>query len=261
MAAPRDGFTEDGAAGGGAGARAGARAGIYDRFRARIMFPLADARGRVLGFGARAMRDDQGAKYLNTSESELFHKGRQLFGIDLARAAAAKAGRVIVVEGYTDVLALHQAGVTRGGGDHGHGVDAGADGRARPVRRQHRASWPWTPIAAGQEAMLRAARVAEERGVELRVVQMPEGADPADLVAAAAAPRRSPAGSSGRCRCLSSRCGGCSPTLISTSRKAGTGRWTEARAMIGRGARGTPQRRDALVRHVADRLDVPVGLP
>ncbi len=91
--------------------RASDRGGLYDRFRGRIMFPLADARGRVLGFGARAMGEGRGPKYLNTSENELYHKGRQLFGIDLARRPAAKSGRIVVVEGYTDVLALHQAGI------------------------------------------------------------------------------------------------------------------------------------------------------
>ena len=75
------------------------------------MFPLADERGRVLGFGARAVSADQKPKYLNTSESDLFHKGRMVYGADLARASAAKAGRVVLVEGYTDVIALRQAGV------------------------------------------------------------------------------------------------------------------------------------------------------
>ena len=66
-------------------------AALYDRFRGRIMFPLADARGRVLGFGARAMGEGRGPKYLNTSENEIYHKGRQLFGIDLARGAPPRA--------------------------------------------------------------------------------------------------------------------------------------------------------------------------
>ena len=83
---------------------------LYDVFRGKIMFPLADARGRVRGFGARAMRDGQGPKYVNTREGEAFSKGRQLFGADLARAAAAKSGSVVLAEGYTDVIALHQAG-------------------------------------------------------------------------------------------------------------------------------------------------------
>src|SRR5205814_6367635 len=85
-------------------AQRGRQGGFYDRFRARIMFPLRDARGRVLGFGARAVREDQRPKYLNTSENELYHKGQQLFGIDHARQFAAKMGRVVAVEGYTDVL-------------------------------------------------------------------------------------------------------------------------------------------------------------
>jgi len=84
---------------------------VYDRFRERIMFPAVDPRGRVHGFGARAMRDNQQPKYLNTSDGELYHKREVLFGIDLARPAASRADRMILVEGYTDVLALHQAGL------------------------------------------------------------------------------------------------------------------------------------------------------
>ena len=84
------------------------------------MFPLADRRGQVLGFGARAMGDGRGPKYLNTSENDVFHKGRQLFGIHLAHGPATKSGRIVVVEGYTDVLALHQAGIQRLRGHHGH---------------------------------------------------------------------------------------------------------------------------------------------
>ena len=75
------------------------------------MFPLADAKGHVLGFGARALAADDQPKYLNTSESELFHKGSLVYGADLARAAAARAGRLVLVEGYTDVIALRQAGI------------------------------------------------------------------------------------------------------------------------------------------------------
>ena len=93
-------------------AQRGREGGLYDRFRGRIMFPLADFRGQVLGFGARAMAEGRGPKYLNTSENDVYHKGRQLFGIHLARSQAAKTGRIVVVEGYTDVLALHQAGIS-----------------------------------------------------------------------------------------------------------------------------------------------------
>src|SRR6185312_8722200 len=87
------------------------KGGEYDRFRSRIMFPIRDRRGRTLGFGGRAMRADQGAKYVNTAETDFFHKSDLLYGVDRAKAAIAKAARAVVVEGYTDVLALHQAGV------------------------------------------------------------------------------------------------------------------------------------------------------
>src|SRR5918912_2134037 len=110
LAAQRDGFRPEELAAAGLGQR-GRQGGIYDRFRGRIIFPLADARGRVLGFGARALRASQQPKYLNTSENELYHKRRQLFGLDRARGAATRTGRVVVVEGYTDVLALHQVGI------------------------------------------------------------------------------------------------------------------------------------------------------
>src|SRR5262249_56499880 len=105
------GFTDDELLAAGLVQRSSSRPGqVFDRFRERIMFPCADARGRVRGFGARAMRANQGggAKYMNTSDSDIYHKRSQLFGIDLARSVAARAGRMILVEGCTDVLALHQ---------------------------------------------------------------------------------------------------------------------------------------------------------
>src|ERR671912_2700045 len=110
-ASRRAGYTEAELLAAGLAARGRDGRGVYDRFRRRITFPLADERGRVLGFGARALSPDPKPKYLNTSESDLFHKGRMVYGADLARASAAKAGRVVLVEGYTDVIALRQAGV------------------------------------------------------------------------------------------------------------------------------------------------------
>jgi DNA primase len=166
-------------------AQRGRGGGLYDRFRGRIMFPLADARGRVLGFGARAMGEARGPKYLNTSENELYHKGRQLFGIDLARVFAAKSGRIVVVEGYTDVLALHQGGIREAVAIMGTALtqeQLAELGRSAPL-----VVLALDPDRSGQEAMLRAARAAEERGVELRMVELPEGTDPADLVAQAGA--------------------------------------------------------------------------
>ena len=159
--------------------------GGVDRFRERIMFPLADARGRVLGFGARAMSDEQGAKYINTSENEIYHKGRQLFGIDKARAVAAKSGRLVVVEGYTDVLALHQAGVGETVAIMGTALtEHQLSELARAAGGEGVVYLALDADRAGQQAMLRAAKIAEQKDVELRVVQMPEGVDPAELVVA-----------------------------------------------------------------------------
>ena len=154
---------------------------VYDRFRERIMFPAVDARGRVHGFGARRMRENQGgAKYLNTSDGELYHKREVLFGIDLARAPAAKAGRMILVEGYTDVLALHQAGIRNAVGIMGTSL---TEEQIRELERVVKIlELCLDADRAGQEAMLRASRLAAGRDLELRVVPLPEGTDPADLI-------------------------------------------------------------------------------
>ncbi|MFD7308724.1 DNA primase [Promicromonospora sp. NPDC059942] len=87
--------------------------GIYDRFRGRVMWPIRDVTGAVIGFGARRLfEDDQGPKYLNTPETSLYKKSHVLYGIDLAKREIAKGKRVVVVEGYTDVMAAHLSGVT-----------------------------------------------------------------------------------------------------------------------------------------------------
>jgi DNA primase len=154
--------------------------GLYDRFRGRIMFPLADVRGRVLGFGARAMRDEQGPKYLNTSENEVYHKGQHLYGADLARLHATRAGEVVLCEGYTDVIALHQAGMRNAVGLMGTALTAEQVGEL--ARMASRVLLTLDADSAGQEAMLRASKLAARRKLELRVVELPQGADPADLV-------------------------------------------------------------------------------
>jgi DNA primase len=162
------------------------KGGEYDRFRSRIMFPIRDARGRTLGFGGRAMRPDQGAKYVNTAETDFFHKSEILYGLDLARGAMAKANRAIVVEGYTDVLALHQAGF--------EGV-VGVMGTAITPDQIKSLSGAVDEVvlaldadSAGQEAMLRAQRVAGGRRMRLRVASMPAGVDPAELMATEGGP-------------------------------------------------------------------------
>jgi DNA primase len=168
----------------------------YDRFRGRIMFPLADVRGRVLGFGARAMREEQPAgdgdrpadrrggarspKYLNTADNQIYHKGLHLYGADLARTHAARAGEVILCEGYTDVIALRQAGLANAVGLMGTALTGEQVGEL--ARMAQTVLLALDADSAGQEAMLRAARLAASRRLELRVVALPAGKDPAELV-------------------------------------------------------------------------------
>ncbi len=156
------------------------RGRVYDRFRARIMFPLADTRGRVLGFGARALREEQKPKYLNTSDNDVYHKGRHLYGADLARAHAARAGSVILCEGYTDVIAMHQAGMPNTVGLMGTALTPEQVGEL--ARMATTVLLALDADTAGQEAMLRASQLAARRRLELRVVSLPGGMDPAELV-------------------------------------------------------------------------------
>jgi DNA primase len=166
----------------------GRSGGDYDRFRERIMFPIRDRRGRVLGFGGRAMRSDQGAKYVNTAETDFFHKSQILYGVDRAKAAIAKAARAVVVEGYTDVIALHQAGIEEAVGVMGTAITpdqvAALSGMVDEVVLALDAD------SAGQEAMLRAQRVASGRRMRLLVAAMPAGEDPAEMMAADGGPER-----------------------------------------------------------------------
>jgi len=236
-------------------AQPGRDGGYFDRFRARITFPLSDARGRVLGFGARAVRDSQKPKYLNSSENELYRKGRHLFGIDHARAPAAKAGRIVVVEGYTDVLALHGAGIEE---------TVAIMGTALTTEQLIELGRAATTVlmaldadASGQEAMLRAARAATERGMELRVVALPEGNDPAELVAAqgAASFERLLTGAVSVPEFEAAR-------VLDAADLATTHGRDRALEQVRPLVAATPERsivRDELVRRVTDRLEVPAA--
>ena len=152
----------------------------YDRFRGRIMFPVRDHRGRVVGFGARGMGADAKPKYLNSPESEVYRKSRTLYGIDRARGPIARGGRAVVVEGYTDVIALHGAGVEEAVAVMGTAITPEQlkllGGYAEEVVLALDAD------RAGREAMLRAQRVAGSGRLRLLVAAMPEGEDPADMM-------------------------------------------------------------------------------
>jgi DNA primase len=162
------------------GQKSGGTGRLYDRFRRRIMFPLQDARGRVLGFGARALGADQQPKYLNSPDGDIFHKGDIVYAAHHARYAAAKADAVIACEGYMDVLALHQAGMKNAVGVMGTSLTDRQVGELAKLAKT--VLLALDADAAGQEAMLRAAKVAAGSRVALRVVPLPEGLDPADVV-------------------------------------------------------------------------------
>ena len=181
LSARRAGFTEAEMRAAGLGQQG--RRGLYDRFRGRIMFPLRDARGRVLGFGARAMRANQQPKYVNSPEGPVYRKGRSLFGIDRARPHATKEGHVYVVEGYTDVLALHQAGFRNSVASMGTALTDEQVGELARLARE--VVLAFDADASGQEAMLRAQAAAAGRGVSLKVARLPDDKDPCDLLAEA----------------------------------------------------------------------------
>ncbi|MFI0939293.1 DNA primase [Streptomyces sp. NPDC021020] len=161
------------------------RGGAIDRFRGRLIWPIRDITGEVIGFGARKLRDDdQGPKYLNTAETPLYRKSQVLYGIDLAKKEIARTGRAVVVEGYTDVMACHLAGVTNAiatcgtsfGGDH-----------IKILRRllmdnaTSEVVFTFDGDEAGQKAALRAFEDDQKFAAETSIAVTPGGMDPCEL--------------------------------------------------------------------------------
>jgi len=151
----------------------------YDFFRGRIMFPIRDVRGQVIGFGGRIL-DREGPKYVNSPDSPVFNKSRELYGQDLARRGAHDAGRLLVVEGYTDVMHCRQAGFP------GTVAGLGTALTAENARNLRRFGVPVTLLYDGDEAGLRAAERAADvllvEEVDASVALLPAGQDPADLL-------------------------------------------------------------------------------
>ncbi|MFJ8360030.1 DNA primase [Streptomyces sp. NPDC093984] len=161
------------------------RRGPIDRFRGRLMWPIRDIGGDVVGFGARKLYEaDTGPKYLNTPETAIYRKSQVLYGIDLAKKEIAKTSRAVVVEGYTDVMACHLAGVTTAiatcgtafGGEH-----------IKILRRllmdngSARVIFTFDGDAAGQKAALRAFEDDQKFAAETYIAIAPDGMDPCDL--------------------------------------------------------------------------------
>ena len=153
---------------------------MQDRFRGRLMFPVADLQARVLGFGARKLGEARGPKYVNSPTTLIYRKSELLFGAHQARAAAAKAGAVVVVEGYVDALAMHQAGVVNTVALMGTAV---SEQQVAMLKRMA----PAVVLMldgddAGAQAILRAGVLARRRGLEVLVAALPADSDPAALV-------------------------------------------------------------------------------
>ena len=151
-----------------------------DYYAGRLVFPLSNARGRVLGFGARRLDADDPikAKYVNSPEGELFRKSRIVYGLHRARAAIAKQDEAVVVEGYTDVLALHQRG--RNTVVASMGTALTEEQLKELGHLTKRLFLCFDADAAGEAATLRGMDLAAARGFQVRVVPLPAGVDPAD---------------------------------------------------------------------------------
>jgi DNA primase len=215
-----------------------------DYFSGRLLFPLADARGRIVGFQARRLSesDPLRAKYVNSPEGELFRKGDVLYGLHLARTAIAKQDRAVVVEGNTDVIALRQAGFEPVVASMGTAL---TERHVRELRRLTRRVYLcFDGDAAGGEATLRGMELAAAGGLDVRVVTLPPGVDPADA----------PDG-------FEERLAGASSYLVHRVRvelDRATDRqeaFVRAREVLA-SAEESPERQEAL-RLVADRLDLP----
>jgi DNA primase len=160
--------------------------GVYDRFRGRLVWPIRDVTGQTVGFGARRLLDDdKGPKYLNTPETVVYHKAQVLYGLDLAKRDISKTHRVVVVEGYTDVMACHLAGVTTAIATSGtsFGVE-----HIKVLRRVlgddsglGEVVFTFDGDAAGQQAAMRAFGEEQRFAAQTFVAVAPDGLDPCDL--------------------------------------------------------------------------------
>ncbi|MBD2103681.1 DNA primase [Leptolyngbya sp. FACHB-261] len=161
--------------------------GYYDRFRDRLMIPICDVRGRVVGFGGRSLGDEQ-PKYLNSPETELFNKGALLFGLDQAHEAIRRADQALVVEGYFDVIALHQVGITHAVASMGTALSAAQVRSLLRYTDSKQVVFNFDADQAGATAAERAIAEVRElaaRGeVQLRILAMPEGKDPDEYLRA-----------------------------------------------------------------------------
>jgi DNA primase len=156
------------------------RGEVYDRFRRRLMFPIWNERGKTIGFGGRALMPEAQPKYLNSPESPLYSKSNVLYAMHLARSAAQKAGRLVVVEGYFDCLSLHQAGIENVVASCGTALTA--QQVAIMARYVPEVVMNYDPDSAGQNAMRRSIDLLLAKGLRVRILKLADGLDPDDYV-------------------------------------------------------------------------------
>jgi len=165
--------------------------GVYDRFRGRLVWPIRDVTGHTIGFGARKLtEDDQGPKYLNTPETPVYHKSRVLYGLDLAKRDISRQRQVVIVEGYTDVMACHLAGITTAvatcgtafGSDHVSVVRRVLGDSDDPAQAASgEVVFTFDPDEAGQKAASRAFAEESRFAAQTFVAVPPQGLDPCDV--------------------------------------------------------------------------------
>lgn len=153
--------------------------GLYDRFRNRLMFPIWDYQGRVIGFGGRVLDDSQ-PKYLNSPETVLFNKRHVLYGYHLALPAIKQGKQAVIVEGYMDAIAAHQAGLSQVVASLGTAFTAQQAKQLARVATE--LLFAYDSDAAGQQAILRALHLVKDCGAVLRVVSLPDGKDPDEFL-------------------------------------------------------------------------------
>jgi DNA primase len=156
------------------------RGEVYDRFRRRLMFPIWNERGKIIGFGGRALMPDAQPKYLNSAESPLYSKSHVLYALHFARDTGQKAGRLVVVEGYFDCLSLHQAGIENVVASCGTALTS--QQVATMARYVPEVVMNYDPDAAGQTAMRRSIDLLLAKGLRIRILKLAGGLDPDDYV-------------------------------------------------------------------------------
>ena len=152
----------------------------YDKFRERVMFPIINTGGKVIGFGGRAIRSDDNPKYLNSPESLVFQKKNNLYALNTARQAAGKAGYLILVEGYMDVISLYQSGIQNVAASLGTAL---TENQAKLIHRYVKdVVLSYDADKAGRAAALRGIEILRKEGIKVRVLHVTDGKDPDEYI-------------------------------------------------------------------------------